>query len=39
MVGSWEFIQTVSAVYWCTVGGEYELDMYADGRSYICAYT
>ena len=28
-------MHTVS-VYWCVVGGEYELDMYADGRSYSC---
>ena len=24
-------------VYWYVVGGEYELGVYADGRSYSCA--
>ena len=30
-------MHTVS-VYWCVVGGEYELDMYADGgHTVVCA--
>ena len=31
--GGHESAHTVS-VYWCVVGGEYELGVYADGRSY-----
>ena len=29
-------VHTVANVYWCVVGGEYELGVYADGRSYSC---
>ena len=29
-------MHTVASVYWCVVGGEYELGMYADGGSYSC---
>ena len=29
-------VHTVVSVYWCVVGGEYELGVYADGRSYSC---
>ena len=30
LIGS---VLTVGSLYWCVVGGEYELDMYPDGRS------
>ena len=29
-------VHTVAGVYWCVVGGEYELGVYADGGSYSC---
>ena len=27
-------VHTVASVYWCVVGGEYELGVYAEGGSY-----
>ena len=29
-------VHTVASVYWYVVGGEYELGVYADGRSFSC---
>ena len=32
-------VLTAASVYWCVVGVEYELGVYADGGSYICVYA